>query len=321
MHYKQLAQEQRYQISALLKAGFNQSQIAMELNCHKSTISREIARNTGLRGYRPKQAQRLAEGRKHAKARRRISSETWNRVRKLIQLEWSPEQISLWLKAEHKVAISHEWIYQFIARDKAQGGLLYRHLRCQKKRRKRYGRYSRRGQIPNQTFIDKRPAIVDRRARFGDWELDTVIGKGHRQALVTLVERKSRLTLIAKVKRKTASAVSAAIIRLLEPLADRVHTLTADNGREFAWHEVIAKALGARFYFAHPYASWERGLNKNTNGPIRQYFPRQHDFTIITQGQIDRVMDRLNNRLRKTLGIKTPNQVFFGIKPSVAFAS
>ncbi len=321
MHYKQLTQEQRYQISGLLKAGFNQTQIAMELNCHKSTISREIARNSGLRGYRPKQAQSLAEARKQSKTHQCISKDTWSLVRKLLRQEWSPEQISLWLQSERNIAISHEWIYQYILQDKKQGGSLYRRLRCQKQRRKRYGTYARRGQIPNQVSIDERPAIVDARCRLGDWELDTVIGKGHRQALVTLVERKSRLTLIAKVKQKTASAVSEAIIQLLKPLAERVHTLTADNGKEFAQHEKIANALGAKFYFAHPFASWERGLNENTNGLIRQYFPKQHDFTTITQKQIERVMDRLNNRPRKKLGIKTPNQVFFGFKPPVALAT
>lgn len=321
MSYKQLTQEQRYQISGLSKAGFNQTEIAMELKCHKSTISREIARNTGLRGYRPRQAQRLTEERRQAKSRQRISHHTWTDVRKLLRQEWSPEQISLWFQSEHHIAISHEWIYQYILQDKRQGGSLYRHLRCQKQRRKRYGTYSHRGRIPNQVSIDERPAIVDTRARFGDWELDTVIGKRHRQALVTLVERKSKLTLIAKVKQKTAEAVSEAIIRLLKPLAHRVHTLTADNGREFAMHQKVARALNAKFYFAHPYASWERGLNENTNGLIRQYFPKQHDFTAITQQQIERVMDKLNNRPRKSLGIKTPNQVFFGIKPSVALAT
>ncbi len=198
---------------------------------------------------------------------------------------------------------------------------LYRHLRCQKPRRKRYGAPSRRGQIPAQVFIDQRPAIVDTRRRFGDWEVDTVIGKQHRQVLVTLVERKSKLTLIARVVRKTAEAVAEAIIRLLKPLAQWVHTITADNGREFAQHQKIARALHAKFYFAHPYSSWERGLNENTNGLIRQYFPKQHDFRTITQRQIDRVMDKLNNRPRKCLGVKTPNQVFFGINPSVALAN
>lgn len=321
MKYTQLTQEERYQIYALLKAGHSQTEIAMILNRHKSTISREIQRNTGLRGYRPQQAQRLTDERKIAKVRPRIHSDVWTDVIHLLRQDWSPEQISLWLKAEHGVSISHEWIYQFVLQNKLSGGDLYRHLRCQKQRRKRYGSYSRRGQLIDRVSIDERPSIVDQRQRIGDWELDTIIGKGHQQAIVSLTERKSRYTLIHKVKRKTAASVSSAIIRLLKPLAHHVKTLTSDNGKEFADHKAIAQALNADFYFAHPYASWERGLNENTNGLIRQYFPKNRDFSTITQKQINQVMDKLNNRPRKCLGIKTPNQVLLDINPSVALVS
>ena len=320
-HYTQLTQEQRYQIQALMKAGLNQTEIAAIVDVHKSTVSRELRRNLGLRGYRPKQAHRLAVERRHEKVQPRIHTKEWSLVERLLREEWSPEQISLWLMDEGGIRISHEWIYQYILQDKSNGGSLYRHLRCQKQRRKRYGSYSRRGQLINRISIDERPAIVDARSRLGDWELDTIIGKGHKQAIVSLTERKSRLTLIHKVERKTAENVSRAIIRLLKPLAHRVLTLTSDNGKEFAKHEAMAKALNAEFYFAHPYASWERGLNENTNGLIRQYFPKNCDFTTITQKEINRVMDKLNNRPRKCLGIKTPNQVFFGINPPVALAS
>ena len=321
MSYKQLTREERYQISVLLKAGLNQTEIAMILERHKSTISREIARNTGLRGYRPKQAQCLAEDRRYTKVQSRISHTVWNDVRKLIREDWSPEQISLWLDVEKGISISHEWIYQYILQDKKQSGTLHRHLRCQKQRRKRYGSYNRRGQLINRVSIDERPPIVDSRSRIGDWELDTIIGKNHKQAIVSLTERKSRFTLIQKVKRKTAQCVTDAIINLLAPFSDQVHTLTSDNGKEFADHKSIADKLNAKFYFAHPYASWERGLNENTNGLIRQYFPKKRDFKTITQKEINRVMDKLNNRPRKCLGIKTPNQVFLGINPSVALAS
>lgn len=216
--------------------------------------------------------------------------------------------------------VSHEWIYQYVLQDKAGGGL-YRHLRCQKRRRKCYGSHGRRGQLINRISIDERPAVVETRSRLGDWELDTIIGKGHRQAIVSLTERKSRLTLIHKAARKTAGEVTRAVLELLKPIARRVHTLTSDNGREFAGHEAIAKQLGAKFFFAHPYASWERGLNENTYGLIRQYFPKRRGFITITQDEIDTVMHKLNNRTRKCLGIKTPNQVFFGTHPSVALAS
>jgi IS30 family transposase len=313
MSYTQLTYEERYQISVLLKAGVNQTEIAMILERHKSTISREIARNTGLRGYRPKQAQRLAEERRYSKAHRRIGHTVWNNIRKLLREEWSPEQISLWLGVEKGVSISHEWIYQYILQDKQKGGTLFRHLRCQKQRRKRYGSYNRRGQLFDRISIDERPAIVDSRSRIGDWELDTIIGKNHKQATVSVTERKSRFTLIQKVKRKTAQCVTDAIINLLAPFSDQVHTLTSDNGKEFADHKTIADKLCAEFYFAHPYASWERDLNDNTNGLIRQYFPKKRDFKTITQKEI--------NRPRKCLGIKIPNQVFLGINPSVALAS
>lgn len=319
--YTQLTQEERYQIHALMKAGHNQTEIAKVLGRHKSTISREIRRNRGLRGYRPKQAQRLSSERRQAKVKPRISIAHWALVENLLKEDRSPEQVSLWLRSVKGVQIYHEWIYQYVLQDKSLGGGLHRHLRCQKRRRKRYGSYSRRGQLKNRISIDQRPAIVESRTRLGDWELDTIIGKGHKQAIVSLTERKSRLTLIDKVERRTATQVTDAILRLLKPIAHRVHTLTSDNGKEFAHHEAIAKGLNAKFFFAHPYASWERGLNENTNGLIRQYFPKYRDFTTITQEEINQVMDKLNNRPRKCLGVKTPNQVFFGINPPVALAS
>ena len=177
--------------------------------------------------------------------------------------------------------------------------------------KKRYGKTDKRGVIPNRQSIEQRPAIVETRSRIGDWEADTIIGKNHRQAIVSIVERKTGFTLIRKVERKTAEAVSDAMIRLLKPHRANVHTITSDNGREFASHEAISKKLKADFYFAHPYSSWERGSNENTNGLIRQYFPKNRDFTTITQQEIDTTMEQLNNRPRKRLGFLTPNQVFF----------
>ena len=197
MSYTQLTQEERYQISALLKAEHDQTKIAMILRRNNSTISREIRRNKGLRGYRPKQAQRLADERRRSKIRPSVSDDTWLAVEQLLSLDWSPEQISLWLKSFCAVSISHEWIYQYVLQDKAAGGDLYRHLRCQKQRRKRYGGYNRRrGQLIDRISIDERPAIVDRRSRIGDWELDTIIGKNHQQTIVSLTERRPRYTLI-----------------------------------------------------------------------------------------------------------------------------
>ena len=211
-------------------------------------------------------------------------------------------------------------IYQYVYADKHSGGDLYRYLRCQKLRRRRYGSYDRRGCIPNQVSIDERPAIVDARRRFGDWEGDTVIGKGHRGALVTLVERKSLYTVIQPVHRKTAEAVRKAVRCGLTPYRDRVHTITYDNGREFADHEGMAHDLETRVYFAHPYASWERGLNENTNGLIRQYFPKHRDLSTVTEHEIKRAMDKLNHRPRKSLGFRTPHEVFFNTRTSLTVA-
>ncbi len=319
--YTQLAQQERYQIHALLKAGHSQRDIAKVLSRHPSTISREIRRNIGGRGYRPIQAERRASRRLRAKSQPRISAALWDLVRDLIQQQWSPEQISGWLRVTHNERISHEWIYQYILENKRKGGSLFRHLRCQKQRRKRYGSYTRRGHLINAVSIEERPAIVDSRSRIGDWEVDTVIGQYRRQAIVTLTERKTRLTLIRKVPNHTSKEVTGAMIQLLKPLSEWVHTITSDNGKEFAQHERVSNRLNADFYFAHPYASWERGLNENTNGLLRQYFPKKMPFTHITNWQTRRAMDRLNNRPRKCLGYKTPNEVFFGIEPSVALTT
>jgi IS30 family transposase len=304
MNYTHLTQEERYQIYALKKAGHTQIEIANVLERSESTISRELARNCGQRGYRPKQAHYLSVERRAMNART-IDDATWQFAQEMLMLQWSPEQIS------GHAAISLETVYQRVYADKRAGGLLWKNLRCQKQRKKRYGKVDRRGTIPNRQSIDDRPAIVETRSRIGDWEADTVIGKNHRQAIVSIVERKTGFTLIRKVERKTAKEVGQTMTKLLKPYLHKVHTITSDNGREFAGHEGIAATLKADFYFAHPYSSWERGTNENTNGLIRQYFPKNRDFTTITQQEIDTAMERLNNRPRKRLGYQTPNQVFF----------
>jgi IS30 family transposase len=206
--YTQLAQEQRYQIEALLKAGHNQTEIARVLGVDKSTISRELKRNRGLRGYRPKQAQRLTDNRRKEKVQPRITRQTWDAVEQLLREDWSPEQISAWLVFEKALHVSHEWIYLYVYEEKRQGGDLHLHLRCQKARRKRYGSSDRRGQLKGRVSIDERPAIVEERSRIGDWEIDTVIGKPGGAVLVTLAERKTRLSLIALARDKTAEGDS-----------------------------------------------------------------------------------------------------------------
>ena len=318
MSYTQLTQEQRYQIYSLLKMEHNQTEIAQCLGVHKSTISRELRRNLGLRGYRPKQAQQKALSRRN-QARIRIMPETWAVIEAKIRLDWSPEQISGWMKRQLAIQISHEWIYQYILADKHAGGTLYRHLRCQKKRRKRYGSYDRRGKLPNRVSIEKRPAVVEQRQRIGDWEVDTIVGKGHRQAIVSLTERKSRLVLLRIVERRTADLVSEAVIDLLQPISEGLHTITGDNGKEFAEHERISRELKTDFFFAHPFAAWERGTNENMNGLVRQYIPKQREFASITDHEMIFITNRLNHRPRKCLDFMTPFEVFF--EHSVALSS
>jgi IS30 family transposase len=295
-----------------------QTEIAECLGIHKSTVSRELRRNMGQRGYRPKQAHQKALSRR-GHSRKRIMPEGWAEVEAKIRLEWSPEQISDWLKRHVVIQISHEWIYQYILADKRAGGTLYRHLRCQKKRRKRYGSYDRRGKLPNRVSIEMRPAVVEQRQRIGDWEVDTIVGKGHRQAIVSLTERKSRLVLLRKVERRTADLVSEAVIDLLQPISEPLHTITADNGKEFAEHERISRELNTDFFFAHPFAAWERGTNENMNGLVRQYIPKNREFASITEHELLVITNRLNHRPRKCLDFMSPFEVFF--EHSVALTS
>ncbi len=309
--YTQLTQDERYQIFVLKKANHSQTEIAGMLGRHKSTISRELVRNRGGKGYRPGQAHRWATARRKARNCRRIPAWIWQKIEALIRRDWSPQQVSGRLRLEGGIRVSHEWIYRHVYADKRSGGDLHRHLRCRKRRRKRYGAYDRRGRIPGRISIEQRPAIVETRQRLGDWEGDTVIGKAHRGALVTLVERKSAYTLIEKVDRKKAACVRKAVTDCLAPHKETVHTITYDNGREFADHAGMATDLEADVYFAHPYCSWERGLNENTNGLIRQYFPKHRDLTTVTPEEVHHAMNALNHRPRKNLDYQTPYEVFF----------
>jgi IS30 family transposase len=310
MNYTQLTQCQRYQIQALLKSDHNQTEIAKTIDVHKSTISREVRRNRGQRGYRPKQAHRKAINRRK-RVQKSIQPQIWSWIEERIQEDWSPEQISLWMKKYRETSVSHEWIYQYIYADKRAGGDLHKHLRCQKKRRKRYGSNERRGKIPNRVSIEQRPAVVEERKRLGDWEADTMIGKKSPYALVTLVERKSRLTLLKKIDRRTAEAAARAIIQMLKSYKAKTLTITCDNGREFSYHEEFSEELDADVYFAHAFSSWERGSNENANGLTRQYFGKGSDFSEITDQETQFVEKRLNNRPRKCLDLRTPEMVFF----------
>ena len=309
--YKQLTQGQRYQIEVLKKAGKGNKEIADLVETTESTISRELKRNVGEQGYVALQAQAQAEQRKRQGRDLTKIAQVIGLIRQGILCDYSPEQVSGWLRVTHGLLVSHEWIYQYIARDKREGGDLYTHLRQAGKRRKKYGSKDTRGQLCNRVSIEQRPDIVAEKSRIGDWEIDTVIGQNHKGALVTLVERKSKFTLIAKVESKHAEGVTTATVNLLQPYQDKVFTITADNGKEFAGHETIAGKLDTKVFFAHPYSSWERGVNENTNGLIRQYFPKGSSFDGITEQDIDNVMYLLNHRPRKTLNYQTPHAVFF----------
>jgi len=276
MAYKQLTVEERYQIEALKREGFNQSEIARSLNRHSSTINRELARNGDHKGYRGKLAiGRTDRRRREAKKSEKLDSAMCSMTGNLLTDYLSPEQISGRLKLELGIEISHETICRYIRSDKKSGGFLYKYLRSRGKAYRKRGRNKdSRGRICNAVSIDERPEVVEEKSRIGDWEIDTVIGKNHQQAIVTIVERVSKFSVMKKVKQKTAEAVANATIELLSPYQDRVLTITADNGKEFAQHEKVAGALECDYYFAHPYSSWERGLNENTNGLLRQFFPK-----------------------------------------------
>ena len=314
MHYKQLTMAQRYQIEALLKEGLSQQVIAENIGVHRSTIWRELKRNRLKdRDYNASSAAISARLRYQYKSKnRRVTKAHITYIRKHVQEGWSPEQISGRMEVDGLACVSHETIYQYIYSEQAKGGKLYLHLRHKhKKYTRRSAGYRSRGQIKHRVSIDERPLIVEAKSRVGDWEVDTVIGKHHHQGIVTLVDRHSKFTLMKKVPSKHAEPVKQAIIDLLKPVKDHTLTITSDNGKEFAYHQEVSSALDTKFYFAHPYQSWQRGLNEHTNGLIREYFPKKTEFQDITDRQIVEVQNRLNNRPRKVLGYKTPAEVFF----------
>lgn len=287
------------------------SEIAKEVKVHRTTVWREIRRNSTPYRYNPSRAIRLARERHKRKIKRGIDHETWARVESLLKLEWSPEQISMRLKLEGQPTASHETIYLHVYRNKQKGGDLYTHLRRRHTYRNRMNKYSKRVGWDSRRPISERPSIVDDRSRLGDWEADTIIGREKKGGILSLVERRSRFCLLQKVPTKSAETVADAMCRKLLPHKDKVLTITSDNGIEFTRHQTIALSLGADFFFADPYSSWQRGTNENTNGLVRQYFPKKSPFAPLTDTDIQLVNDRLNNRPRKSLAFRTPNEVFY----------
>ena len=311
--YHQLTEHQRYQIYALKKAGHDQQCIAATVAVSPSTISRELRRNRGQRGYRPHQAHQQALARRRCKAKAtKMTAAVIERIEADLRQQWSPEQIAGRLAADDGLRLSPQRIYQHIQADRQAGGMLYCHLRhSQKQRKKRYGKADGRGQIKDRVSIDQRPAIVEEKSRIGDWEIDLVLGGQRTGALVSVVERRSRYTLLGKVGSKQAEQVAAVTIELLKPHTGHTHTITADNGKEFAHHATISQALDATVYFAHPYHAWQRGLNENTNGLIRQYVPKGMALDTLSDQQIHHIMDRLNHRPRKGLAFQTPHEILW----------
>jgi len=309
--YHHLTYIQRSQIVILKDRGDSLNKIAKALNVHHTTISREIKRNSGEEGYNYQQAEAKAIANRPSHPKKKMTPQLIELLEEKLKLQWSPVQISGWLKVKGKGLASHETIYKYIWQDKREGGLLYKELRHNgKKYNKRSKGSTGRGCIIGRVDIDQRPPIVAEKTRLGDWELDTIIGARGEDAIVSIVERASKLTQLVKVGRKTAQEVSQALIASLEPMKAFVNTLTADNGVEFAYHQKVSRRLRAEFYFAKPYHSWERGLNEHTNGLIRQYFPKKTHFSDISTEDIKRVELLLNNRPRKVLNFETPIERF-----------
>jgi IS30 family transposase len=309
MSYKQLIEGQRYQIEAYLREGFSYREIGNRLKVSHSTISREVRRNK-IHGthYLPEVAQSKMVKRRRSAAKYSVPALTIMLVEFGLNAKWSPEQIAGVGKLIGQ-PVSHEWIYGYVQRDKLTGGKLYKQLRHGRRQYRKGGRV-KRVIIPNRVGIEHRPAIVDKKKRFGDWEADTVLGKNGTGAIVSLVERKSKFYLIRKVPAKSAAEVSRAMVGMLWRYRSHVHTITADNGTEFCGHELVAEKLKTDVYFANPYSSWERGLNENFNGLLRQYISKGTDLSTVTDEQVAQAQRALNLRPRKCLGYKQPEVVF-----------
>jgi IS30 family transposase len=312
--YKQITKEQRLQLEVLLKKNFTPSQIALDIRVDRSTVYREIKRNKRERGgYNSNYAQEHSNIRKERFCNnRKLTSAMESFIKnKLSKEQWSPEQITGYCKSQGIDMVSHERIYQFIYQDKTNGGVLYKQLRIYSKPyRKRYGSYDHRGKIHDRVGIEQRPAVVNERSRIGDWEVDTIIGKDRRGAILTIVERKSKFLQTAKLANTEAEVTSKKMINALAPFKQAVHTITSDNGHEFANHHHISKKLEADYFFTHPYSAWEKGTNENTNGLIRQYIPKQTNITDLDELFIQQITQKINTRPRKLLKWKTPLEVF-----------
>ncbi len=316
--YRQLTLEDRVLMSNLRWQGLSCAEVAKQMGRHRSTIYRELLRNSCHRtdgAYRPTKADSRTRGRRSRSRRNRhYDCSDFKLIRYYLRQKWSPEQITGYLKANRLPPISHETIYQYIWRDKAEGGKLWTHLRqSSKQRRKRYKAYDSRGRLANKRHISERPASVESRKYKGHWEIDTVMGRGSTDCIVTINERKTGFVMIGKLKDRSTQSLNKKTKRLIsrDPLCFK--TITADNGTEFHQYKKIESGTDVRFYFANPFHSWERGSNENLNGLIRQYLPKGTSMATLTQQQCDLIADRLNSRPRKRFNYKTPEEMYYGI--------
>lgn len=305
--YNQLTLTHRKLIEKYLISNYKISFIARKLGFDRSTISREIKRNQSRTGqYHPVTAHKTTKRRQSlAYKNQRLTIDMKKTISELIEEDWSPEQITCWCKLEKIEMVSHETIYKYV-KNKHH---LFKHLRHSKKRRKKYGS-NRISTIKNRKNISERPKIVENKSRIGDFEIDTIVGAKHKGAIVTIVDRKSKYLLAKQINYNTAKNVELATIELLKPYKNKLFTITSDNGKEFTNHEEISKKLDCDFYFADPYSSWQRGLNENTNGLLRQYFPKGISLRNIDRNKLNLAINKINNRPRKTLQFKTPESIF-----------
>jgi transposase, IS30 family len=309
MKYKQVAHRQRYQITAMLAVGTKQKVIAEVIGLHPSTVSREIRRNSfDGNKYIPQLADRAAAARKRSKGVARIPGRTLKFVQGRLKRQHSPDQISGELREAGHVTMSHQSIYTYVERDRLMGGKLFENLRHATKKRKKYGKEAKSKSIPGRRPLAERPEIANERGRYGDLEIDLIIGKQHNKAILTIVDRKTRYLWMTLLQTKSADEVADACCRRLRKAKSQIRTITSDNGREFANHARIAKTLDLDYFFADPYSPWQRGTSENTNGLIRQYFPKGSSFEGISERRLRTVENLLNQRPRKGLGYKTPKQ-------------
>jgi len=314
MTYHQLTPDERYMLAALRMQGLSQAQMARALGRHRSTVCREFRRNCSRSDghYRPSKAQERTNGRRFRSRRNsRFTAADFALVDGLLCRQWSPEQVAGHLARAGQLSISHETIYRHVWRDKREGGLLYTHLRgARKRRRKRYGAYDSRGRLAGKRLISERPQEVETRRQVGHWEIDTVMGTGSTDCVVTLVERKTGLVLIGKLRDRTTASLNRRVIRLILRHEGPFATITADNGTEFHDYKGVEERTGAAFYFATPHHSWERGSNENANGLIRQYLPKGRSRAGLSQHQCNAIARKLNTRPRKRLGFRTPLECY-----------